>query len=225
MLGLYCERAFRPGLWAEPLNTVSNLAFFIAALLCLRAWLAGGKRDVPGLLLIVVLAAIGIGSTAFHAWPNRVTVLMDVIPIGLFILGAFGLALVRCLGAAWWVASIGAALFAVASFLAASRLSPLLPPGMAGYLPPLVALPLVAAATWWRSSQSAASERLLHAAGALLVASLLFALSLSLRTIDRPVCSLLPTGTHFLWHIINAMVLWRVLTALLALGQPKQTRT
>ena len=31
-LNLYCER-LGPGLWAEPLNAVSNAAFFIAAAL------------------------------------------------------------------------------------------------------------------------------------------------------------------------------------------------
>jgi hypothetical protein len=214
MLGLYCERAFRPGLLAEPLNAASNLAFFIAAVLCLRHWLASDRRDLPGLFLILVLLAIGIGSTAFHTWPNRLTVLMDVIPIGVFIFFAFGLAMVRCLALPVWIATAGALLFAGLSLLIAPRLAPLLPPGMAGYLPPLLALPAVAATTRARSGTGDTS-RLRWQAKALFTASGLFALSLLLRTLDRPLCALLPTGTHFLWHILNAVVLWRVLTALL----------
>jgi hypothetical protein len=31
----YCER-LGPGLWAEPLNAVTNLAFIVAAVICLR---------------------------------------------------------------------------------------------------------------------------------------------------------------------------------------------
>ena len=41
----------------------------------------------------------------------------------------------------------------------------------------------------------------------LLKATFLFILSLILRTIDSIICSNLELGTHFLWHILNALVL------------------
>ncbi|MGP9819476.1 ceramidase domain-containing protein [Salinarimonas sp. NSM] len=48
-----------------------------------------------------------------------------------------------------------------------------------------------------------------HTAGtALLVAAATFALSLVFRSIDVAVCGWLPLGTHFLWHVLNAVVLF-----------------
>ncbi len=35
--------------------------------------------------------------------------------------------------------------------------------------------------------------------------------SLTFRTLDRPLCDALPLGTHFLWHIVNATMLgWMI---------------
>ncbi|WP_372425536.1 hypothetical protein [Salinarimonas chemoclinalis] len=48
-----------------------------------------------------------------------------------------------------------------------------------------------------------------HAAGtALLLAAATFALSLVFRSVDVAVCGWLPLGTHFLWHVLNAVVLF-----------------
>jgi hypothetical protein len=35
-----------------------------------------------------------------------------------------------------------------------------------------------------------------------------FVLSFTARTIDIPLCSALPIGTHYFWHIFNATVLY-----------------
>jgi len=40
------------------------------------------------------------------------------------------------------------------------------------------------------------------------VAAALFATSLTLRSIDQAVCGAVPTGTHFLWHTINGILLF-----------------
>ena len=57
----YCERT-DASYWSEPLNAVSNAAFLIAAALC---WRMTG-RDPGARLLVVILAAIGVGSYLFH---------------------------------------------------------------------------------------------------------------------------------------------------------------
>ena len=37
--------------------------------------------------------------------------------------------------------------------------------------------------------------------------------SLVFRTLDAAVCPVLPIGTHFLWHLLNAVMLgWMILT-------------
>jgi hypothetical protein len=54
----------------------------------------------------------------------------------------------------------------------------------------------------------AAPER---AGNALLVAAAIFAASLVFRSIDFAVCGWLPVGTHFMWHTLNALVLFTLL--------------
>ena len=46
-----------------------------------------------------------------------------------------------------------------------------------------------------------------------------FALSLGFRTLDAPLCGTLPLGTHFLWHLLNGLMLWLLLRALILHGR------
>ena len=46
-----------------------------------------------------------------------------------------------------------------------------------------------------------------------LVAALLFIVSLTARSVDLALCSQWPLGTHFLWHLLNAAMLFRLLQA------------
>jgi hypothetical protein len=41
-------------------------------------------------------------------------------------------------------------------------------------------------------------------------------LSLLLRTADNAVCAQFPLGTHFGWHLLNAVVIYLAVRALLA---------
>ena len=45
------------------------------------------------------------------------------------------------------------------------------------------------------------------------MASGLFAISLTFRSLDGPLCNVFPLGTHFMWHILNGVLLgWLLLT-------------
>jgi hypothetical protein len=200
-IDLYCERA-GPDFWAEPLNAVSNAAFLVAA-----AWgLARSRRDGPVFLLAVLVGVIGVGSFLFHTFADRWSNLADVLPITVFIYGYFFLAMRRFLelGRLWSAAAT--LLFLAASFAVAPALSPLLG-GSAGYAPALLAILGVGVAAWIRGSEGA---------GLLLAAGIIFAVSLTLRTLDQPLCATLPLGTHFLWHVLNALTLALLLAAALA---------
>ena len=43
-------------------------------------------------------------------------------------------------------------------------------------------------------------------AGSLLAAAAVFVVSLGFRTIDLLVCTQVPIGTHFVWHLLNGVV-------------------
>lgn len=205
----YCERATSHAFWAEPMNAVSNGAFILAAIAGLLLYLRSGRRDWLAAVLIVLVFMIGFGSFLFHTMPQRWTLLADVLPIQFFAFSYFGLALVRFIGARPAVAVGGTLAFLLASFLLEAALGALLQPGMrgsAGYASFVLALFGVAFAVR-RRNEDDATARLVGLAG------LVFALSLSLRTLDQVLCQSVSFGTHWLWHLLNAMVLYLLLRA------------
>lgn len=49
----------------------------------------------------------------------------------------------------------------------------------------------------------------------LLWATALFAVALACRSLDHLLCALVPLGTHFLWHLLNGLVLYLTTRAFL----------
>ncbi len=86
-VGYYCGR-LGPGLLGEPLNSFSNLAFVLGALLAWQLWRSSSARDRWQLLLIALAAFIGIGSFIFHGHPTADTLPIDLVPIQVFGLAA-----------------------------------------------------------------------------------------------------------------------------------------
>lgn len=200
---LYCERA-DPGFWAEPVNALSNAAFLIAAVVAFVTWRRKGASDPAALALIVVTLLVGFGSFAFHTIATRGASLLDIVPIALFIHGYLYVALRRFVG-------LGARLsliIVIVFFALAQAITALAPRdllnGSVGYLPALGALLVVGV----RVRGQAAGRTLL-------IAAAVFAASLVFRTIDQAVCANLPLGTHALWHLLNAVVLYILLDALI----------
>ena len=75
--------------------------------------------------------------------------------------------------------------------------------GSVDYLPALLALFGVA----WAAARRP-EERFVGTGRRLAGIGLLFLISLAARTADRAAFALLPTGTHPLWHVLNAVVLY-----------------
>ena len=167
-IDLYCER-LAPSFWAEPVNALTNVAFFVAAWAAFRLWRRNGHGDRAILALILVVVAVGLGSFAFHTLATRGAMLLDVGPIGVFIYGYFLFALRRLLAMSW-----PGALGMFAGFVALSTgLATWVPReflnGSAGYFPALAALIGIG----WLARGSVAGQSLLVAA-AVFVASLFF---------------------------------------------------
>lgn len=198
----YCER-LGPAFWAEPLNAATNAAFLIAALV--MAWRLRGAHLHLANILVGILAAIGIGSFLFHTFATRWAGLADTLPILAFILAYIFAATRDYFGVSSWIA----ALAVVAFFPFAALTVPLfgLIPGLgssAGYAPVPLLILGYAAALRRRAPETA---RNMAVAGVLLIVSLTF------RTLDEPLCAVWPIGTHFLWHILNGILLgWLIET-------------
>lgn len=197
-IDLYCER-LGPGFWAEPLNALSNGGFLVAAWLAWR--LAGslpGRTPWHTHVLIGLLATIGVGSFLFHTLAVTWAMWADVIPIFLYQL-LFLVLYAGCVARLTpWACLAWVAAFFVASWgfgaLPAHWLNGSLSYGSAFVFVAGMAL------HHWRHGR--------HEPHGLALATLLFAVSLTCRSLDMQVCSWLSTGTHALWHLLNAGVLY-----------------
>lgn len=211
----YCERVMNGAFWAEPINAWTNAAFWLAALAALIIW----RRQNPAerrwfdLFLIALVFVIGTGSFLFHTFATRWSILADVIPIGIFILTYTGYALRKYLGWNWLMTLLG-----VAAVVAALQIVGAIPcdgkpclNGSASYMPALIVMLLIGLVLQFTG----------HPAGpSLLAAGTIFALSLVFRTLDHSHCALTdigwsngPLGTHFMWHILNGILLFILLRA------------
>lgn len=202
---VYCERTDF-SFWAEPVNALTNVAFLIAAVVALVAARRAGRLDGGMALLIVLTAAIGVGSFLFHTFATRWAAAADTVPILLFIIAYLVLAVMRLFHIGWRGAIGIGALFVAISRLTARAAQDIfgdLLGSSVRYVPAAVALVVVAALL---------TRRHHPAARPLAGASALLALSLTLRTLDIPLCDAWPLGTHFLWHLLNGWLLgWLML--------------
>jgi hypothetical protein len=198
----YCER-LGPGLWAEPLNALTNLAFIVAALIC--AWRLGHPRPPLGLALAVILAAIGVGSGLFHTFANGVTALLDVLAIAVFVFVYVFAVNRHVLG--WTRGWAWASMLALAPYLAVATTGFAALPGFAVSSVYWSVCALIAGygvVLWSRKPKLARG---------LLIGAAILSVSITARSLDLSLCETLPRGTHFVWHILNAVMLgWMIET-------------
>lgn len=196
----YCERV-DPSFWGEPVNAVTNLAFIFAALVMWRRVWGQGMVLAEGLTW--VLGAIGVGSFLFHTKAQAWAAIADTVPILVFVLIYIYAANRHYWRLGRWPALGGTVLF----FPFAAATVPLFQmiPGAgssAGYGP--VPLLIAIYAVLLR-------RRLPEVAKGLGVGAGVLVLSLIFRSLDLPLCARFPLGTHFLWHITNAVMLsWMI---------------
>lgn len=218
----YCERGLDPGFWAEPLNAISNAGFLLAGLVHLWLWRrqSRAERQTMVALFSAILIGIGIGSFLFHTLATRWAAIADVAPIGIFMLSYWAYAVRRYLGANWAIVVLATVGFAASLWLAGEVRCP--PAGglalggsgtclngSLGYAPALLAMPLIGTVA---ASRRHPAAPLLFAAGAV------FAVSLTLRSLDFALCEALALGdyrigTHLFWHLLNATTLYLLVLA------------
>ena len=199
-----CERTSHT-LTSEPLNVLSSFMFMFVAVAIYRYYHrhADLERrwiwDIHAMTFITFI--IGLNSVVFHSFPTPLTELADTIPIVMFIMIYFWSVLFRIgrcnlfQAAICFVAFIGFSHMLVAQFPRAMNDS-------IGYLSSMLALIVIAVHLHLHARPSSQY---------FMLASLVGVASLFCRAIDHEVCSMFPFGTHFIWHTLNATLLYILL--------------
>ena len=201
-----CER-IGPGLLGEPLNALTSTAFLVVAWAGWNLARRTGNRSagIHGLLALSV--AIGLGSGVWHTLATSWALILDVIPISLFVVvftwlyarSFLGMRAFLAVGAAVVFLSTGYAVLEVASVIHV----------------PLTYTPMLV--VWF----GLVVLGVVHARGrapdrfSLLAAAAVCALALLFRLIDLAVCPAFPVGTHFLWHSFGALTAFLALRCLM----------
>ncbi len=230
----YCERGQDPGFWAEPFNAITNFGFILAGLVAF--WMLARRPAEESkflrYLLVLNLFVIGIGSFLFHTYATPWAASADVIPIGVFMLGYLayalyvfarlpiiltipaiaGFAYVIQLATGFDCRSLG---FTLEILETTNCLN-----GSFGYVPALAAMLLIG--LWL-------AIRRHPAAPYIIAAGLVFLISISFRATDWILCQDIAflgreRGTHFLWHILNSLVLFLLVLAAVRHGGRRNRR-
>ncbi|MCY3880297.1 MAG: ceramidase domain-containing protein [Rhodobacteraceae bacterium] len=214
-IDLYCERT-SVGLWDEPVNAISNIAFLLAAAWALPVAMRRGRREALELAVILLGGSIGIGSFLFHTMASPAAELADVIPIWSFVALYVFMIIWRTTGQnarlTALISVISLAITGISVWATGLTVTTAVDPapmrlnGSLQYLPALIALAAFAVLTLIRR----------HPARHYVIgATLVFILSLVFRTIDPDLCvATAGIGTHFLWHLLNGLMVGLLLQAL-----------
>jgi hypothetical protein len=203
MMDVYCERV-GPGLLAEPLNAVSNISFLLAAW---AAWVLAkrtGTLSAGVRVLIAIAASVGIGSILWHTYPTMLTLILDIVPILIFLIWYIWLYTrnVIRMRSLFAVASVAVFLLATFFFIQYSDVLH----GALVYSPGLMVVLVLGV---FHATERRVARFILLAAAGVYLAALFF------RTIDNEVCPVLPIGTHFLWHLLIGLVTYLAMRCLI----------
>jgi len=202
-IDIYCER-IGPGLLGEPLNALTNAGFFLAAWFAWRAARSRGLDSAQTRILLALAVAIGVGSTLWHTFATLWARVLDESPILLFQLLFMWMYLRQVIGTRRWVAA-----GCIIGYLAGAlycRQFPHLLNGSLVYAPAFVLTTSLGLYHWLQRKPEP---------WLLLGATATLALAVFLRTLDATVCDRFPFGTHFLWHVFVAVVVYWCLRALI----------
>lgn len=197
---IYCERT-HPGFWAEPANALTNFAFFVAAFYAFRLWkkrerILGHAPVLP--LLAFTIFLVGVGSFAFHTFANRITGFMDSFFIAVFMYVYLGTLLRKV----FELQTRGIVIGLVGFFAVGVGFLMVVPSDMFNGTEQYFACIIAFAALIMGSINHAKNYT-----PTLVVGMLAFIASMFFRSMDMSWCESYPLGVHFIWHVLNGLVL------------------
>jgi hypothetical protein len=200
-IDIYCERV-SSDFFAEPINFLSNIAFIIAFYILLRRLkdlsFSDNSHKRYTTILTYLILLIGLGSFLFHAFGKLWSAIADTLPIMMFILIYLYIAVRFYLKQNNFVAAAALIIFlSLNVFLGYAGIEEI-----SSYLTALFAMLIISALSLMRK-EIAISRGLFNA-------SLIFMISITFRQLDAFTCYYIPFGTHLIWHILNAILLYNL---------------
>lgn len=195
-LSTYCESGV--GLfYTQPINTISNIALLISAYFAYQLIKTNNINNRTIIILPFILAVTGIGSILWHGMPNLLTNFADTLPLSAFVLLSLFFLLDKLLKKRKLMWQILLAFILVEIPFIFHIL-----PSFNGFLPYLIMLVFGVFVFYGliKKYKTLTSD--------LAIIITLFATAFFFRTIDHTVCPVLSMGTHFIWHILNALVFY-----------------
>ncbi len=181
---------------------LSNLAFLYVAVAIYRYYSTNEdvmRRSIWDIKIMTFLIfIIGVNSIVFHIYPTQLTELIDTVPIVMFIMIYFVSVIFRIGKCTKFQAGVCLVAFVGFSHMLVSQFPRAMNDSI-GYLSSMIALIVIAVYLHIRARPSSQY---------FMLASLIGVVSLFCRVIDKEVCSVWPFGTHFLWHLCNASLLY-----------------
>jgi hypothetical protein len=205
----YCESPIFSSFF-EPLNTVTNLFFMIVGCILIVQLRRKGKLDSKAIYLSSLMILIGFGSFAWHFYRSDITLLADSIPIAIFVISYlyFYLAHITKKNIYRLLLFLGFFIYTPILTIFLNRHSgDLFGNGGAGY---------IAAISYFLLLQIFNYINSIPVISRSLLIILIFSISIFARQIDMYACEKIAFGTHFLWHILNSLVLYLMIRLLYA---------
>ena len=184
----YCERNNLEFL-AEPFNFFTNIFFLYFAILLFF------NKNITNKKFSIILFCIGVGSMLFHSVPNKITALIDIFFIITFIF-YYLIVLYYKLNINKYTSYLLSILFILFCYFFGNFYQNSILQSSAFYFPILIHLYF-----FIKKEGNNYFKKFFWI-------PILFSISLYLRTIDIKYCTSFNIGTHFLWHILNSVVLY-----------------
>lgn len=193
---MYCER-YTSGLLAEPLNSITSIAFLVTAWAIWRMVRRYGSVNVEITVLVSVLVAIGFGSLLYHIFATVWSWVLDVVPILTFQIIYLWLYLRNIIHT-----RTATAITLAVSFLAVVLLIWALSDALNGSLPYFPALASLIGLGFYHYRHCDRDGITLFGASGV------FSFAIFFRSIDLLACKSFQAGTHFIWHLAIALTLY-----------------
>lgn len=188
----YCER-LSDVIWAEPINALSNGAFLVSAF-AVHSLLKKHKLGGYYAILPFQLGIVTLGSLLWHTVRNPFSQILDGGLLYIFI-ATLVLFLLKLLSGRWVFACMGVVSIVVLQvaiflFLPALRDTP---------IRHVVALLIFGVIAVWTV------KKMRRVSPNMVIALSCYVMAIVAKAFDLPLCSFIPIGTHFLWHVFGAV--------------------